>query len=65
MSRRHEIRKQRGHNLGPGLNVDRLLGRALGMVAAKEVLREGLGSQGLEMNPEIAKGGAVHLPASH
>lgn len=41
MSRRHEIRKQRGHALGPGLNVDRLLGRALGMVAAKEVLREG------------------------
>lgn len=40
MSRRHGIRKQRGHTLGPRLNVDRLLGRALGMVPAKEEAEE-------------------------
>lgn len=47
MSRGHEIRKQRGHTLRPGINVDRLLGRALGMVPAKEVLRERLRKAGL------------------
>lgn len=65
MSRRHGIRKQRGHTLGPGLNMDRLLGRALGMVPGKEDLRERLRKSGLGNDPGIAKGGAVDLPTSH
>lgn len=56
MSRRHGIRKQRGHTLGPGLNVDRLLGRALGMVPAKEDLRERLRKSGLGNEPWNCQG---------